>query len=157
MRPPTINDRKLIELIDKQKMSQSEAAKELGVSRQAVNTRLKQLRGRTTKVIVAKEAQRAVEKGFDALAQLTQINQKSLELLNEAEESPDFALKCIGELRNQIRLAADIQIQLFSVQEAERFMSIVMEILKEVDEDAYKEFKRRINDERAIRSALRVN
>ncbi|MCK5232102.1 MAG: winged helix-turn-helix transcriptional regulator [Desulfobulbaceae bacterium] len=36
-----INDSNLLRLIDKEKMSQSQAAKVLGVSRQAVNTRLK--------------------------------------------------------------------------------------------------------------------
>ena len=79
MKRQRINDNKLLALIDSG-ISQSKAAKELGVSRQAVNQRLKELRGRTTTVIVASEAQRAVEIGFDALEQLTQINQKSLEL-----------------------------------------------------------------------------
>ena len=156
MRPPIINDRKLLQLIDKQEMSQSAAAKELGVSRQAVNQRLKELRGRTTKVVVvAKETKEAVQKGFDALAQLTEINRKSLELLEQAEKNPDFALKCIGEVRNQIKLAADIQMHLFSVQEAQNFMVIVKKSLKEASPDAYKEFIRRINNERALRSTLR--
>ncbi len=47
MRPPKINDRALLKLIDSQKMSQSESAKELGVSRQAVSKRLQELRGKT--------------------------------------------------------------------------------------------------------------
>jgi predicted DNA-binding protein (UPF0251 family) len=44
----TINDTSLLRLIDKESKTQAEAAKVLGVSRQAVNIRLKQLRGRTS-------------------------------------------------------------------------------------------------------------
>ena len=148
-----MNDTKLIRLIDNG-MSQAEAARELGISRQAVSKRLIDLRGRTTKVIVAKTPKQVVEKRFDAIKQLVAINKKSLELLEEAEENPEFALKCIGEVRSQIRLAADIQMQLFSVQEAQKFMAIVKEALKEASPDAYKEFLRRINDERTLKSTL---
>ena len=157
MRPPTINDRRLLRLIDSQKKSQTQAAKALGVSRQAVNQRLKELRRTTTKVIVVKEAQTAIKNGFDALKQLNEINQKNLELLDRAETTPEFALKCIGELRNQIRLAMDIQINLFSVQEAERFMLIVQDVLRETAQDAYQEFKNRIDDERSLKQALRFS
>ena len=44
MRPPKINDPKLLRLIDKQGMNQAEEAKELGVSRQAVSRRLQEIR-----------------------------------------------------------------------------------------------------------------
>jgi biotin operon repressor len=57
MRPPKINDRALLKLIDAQKMSQAKAAKELGVSRQAVSKRLQELRGKTTKVVIAKKSE----------------------------------------------------------------------------------------------------
>ena len=40
MRPPTINDRKLVELIDSQKKNQAQAAKALGVSSQAFGKEL---------------------------------------------------------------------------------------------------------------------
>jgi len=148
-----INDTKLIRLIDNG-ISQAETARELGVSRQAVSQRLQELRGRTTRVIVAKPPEQIVKRRFDAIGQLTEINRKSLELLEQAEENPEFALKCIGEVRNQIRLAADIQMNLFSVQEAQKFMAIVKEALKEASPDAYKEFLRRINDERTLKSTL---
>ncbi len=155
MRPPTINDRRLLELIDVNKLSQAKAAKELGVSRQAVSHRLHELRGRTTKIIVAKESKGLIQKGFDALAQLNEINKKALELLDQAEENPEFALKCIAEVRNQVRLAMEIQVNLFSVEEAKNFMNLVKETLREVSPDVYKEFLQRINNERALRSALR--
>jgi len=70
MRPPKINDRVLLKLIDMQNKSQSEAAKELGVSRQAVSKRLQELRGKTTKVVVAKKVEEVVDRKIDAIEQL---------------------------------------------------------------------------------------
>jgi len=154
MRPPKINDRRLLALIDKG-LSQSKAAKQLGVSRQAVNKRFLELRGKTTKAIVAKDAKRAVEQGFDAIDQLTAINQKSLDLLDKAEKDPQFALKCIAELRNQVRLAMDIQQNLYSQQAAQEFMATIVDIMREVDSGVYKKFIERINNEKSIRDALR--
>ncbi len=82
MRPPKINDRNLLRLIDKQKISQSEAAKELGVSRQAVSKRLQELRGKTTKVVVAKKIEQLVDHKIDAMDQLIRINEYANEILD---------------------------------------------------------------------------
>ncbi len=154
MKEKKIDDSVLCRLVDKG-MSQAEAARELGVSRQAVSKRLVEIQGRTTRAIVAKDTQQVVRKGLDAMQQLSDINQKSLKLLKQAEENPEFALKCIAEVRNQIRLVADIQTQLFNIQEAQKFMVIVVESLKEASPDAYQEFIRRINHERTLKSTLR--
>ena len=107
------------------------------------------------KIVVAKQSKKIVEKSFDAIEQLTEINKKSLGLLDQAEKDPQFALKCIGELRNQIRLAKDIQETLYSQKEAMKFMEIVADTLREVSDDAYKQFIRKINHEKSIRSVLR--
>jgi predicted transcriptional regulator len=69
-----INDRKMLQLIDKEGKSQSEAAKVLGVSRQAVSKRLQELRGKTTRVIVSKKVEQVVDQKIDAMAQLQKIN-----------------------------------------------------------------------------------
>ena len=82
MRPPTINDRKLLELIDKKSMSQARAAKELGVSRQAVSKRLKEMRGQTTKVVVSKKVEQVVDRKIDAIQQLQKINEYANEILD---------------------------------------------------------------------------
>jgi predicted transcriptional regulator len=76
-----INDTKLIRLVDNG-MSQSEAARKLGVSRQAVSKRLQELRGRTTKAIVAKKVEQVVDQKIDAMAQLNQINSHANEILD---------------------------------------------------------------------------
>jgi len=82
MRPPKINDHKLLRLIDKQRMNQTEAAKELGVSRQAVSRRLQEIRGKTTKVIVAKKVEQVIDRKIDAMDQLIRINEYTNEILD---------------------------------------------------------------------------
>lgn len=82
MSKPKINDRKLLQLIDKKNMSQSAAAKELGVSRQAVSKRLQDIRGQTTKAVVTKKIAAVVDQKIDALAQLQTINKHANWLLD---------------------------------------------------------------------------
>ena len=82
MRPPTINDRKLVELIDSQKKNQAQAAQALGVSRQAVSKRLQELRGKTTKVVVSKKIEQVVDRKIDAMDQLQKINDDANEILD---------------------------------------------------------------------------
>jgi predicted transcriptional regulator len=82
MRPPKINDHKLLRLIDRQKMTQTKAAKELGVSRQAVSRRLQEIRGKTTRVIVAKKVEQVIDRKIDAMDQLIRINEYTNEILD---------------------------------------------------------------------------
>ena len=82
MRPPKINDHKLLRLIDNQRMNQTEAAKELNVSRQAVSRRLQEIRGKTTRVIVAKKVEQVVDRKIDAMDQLIRINKYTNEILD---------------------------------------------------------------------------
>ena len=76
-----INDRKMLRLIDSG-MSQSEAAKKIGVSRQAVSKRLQELRGKTTRVVVSKKIEQVVDRKIDAIDQLQKINDYANELLD---------------------------------------------------------------------------
>jgi predicted transcriptional regulator len=150
-----IIDRKLLRMVDQGK-SQVEAAEFFGVTKQAVNKRLKELRGKTTKIIATKELEASIDHKFDAIQQLIDINKKTLGLLDEAEANPEFALKCIGEVRNQLKLASDIYSQMYSVQVVNEFMATVTDILRDVDKDVFKEFQRRFNNERSIRGACRI-
>lgn len=78
----TINDRELVRLVDRDKLSQSEAARRLGVTRQAVSKRLMELRGQTTRAIVSKRVTQVVEQKLDAIGQLQKINDHANELLD---------------------------------------------------------------------------
>jgi predicted transcriptional regulator len=73
MRNKTINDTKLFRLIDSG-MSQAKAARELGVTRQAVSKRLIEFRGKTTRAVVSKKVEQVVDQKIDAMGQLQKIN-----------------------------------------------------------------------------------
>ena len=76
-----INDNKLLTLVDKGE-SQAKIAKLFGVSRQAVNKRLKELRGHTTKAVICKKVEQVVDRKIDTMEQLSKINEYANELLD---------------------------------------------------------------------------
>ena len=82
MPKPKINDTKLLHLIDKENLNQSQAARVLGVSRQAVNKKLQGIRGKTTKVIAVKKIEQVVDQKIDAIGQLQKINSDANEILD---------------------------------------------------------------------------
>ena len=194
MRKPKINDRKLLQLLDKDGKSQSEAARELGVSRQAVNKRIQEIRGKTTKVVVAKKIEQIVDHKIDAIEQLTRINEYANEILDllmrwnrgddealqvlesqvatkkvrigneelevqkvKFKDPRELALKAMAEIRGQLKLQLEIFEALFSLQAAEEFQNVVLETIAEVDPKVRNEILRRLNDKRAIRSAVRLS
>ena len=73
MKKCKINDRVLLRMVDQGK-TQVETAEHFGVSKQAVNKRLKELRGKTTKVIVAKKLEQVTDHKIDAIQQLKTVN-----------------------------------------------------------------------------------
>ena len=190
---PKINDRKLLQLIDKEKLNQSDAAKELGVSRQAVSKRLQELRGKTTRVVAAKRISEVVDRKIDAMEQLTRINEYANEILDlvmrwgrgddealqvlesqvkrirvgEGEELEikevkfkdprELALKACAEIRGQLKLQLEIFQTLFSLQAAEEFQNIVLEIIGEVQPDVRNEIIRRLNAKQSVRAAVRFS
>ncbi len=198
MRPSIINDGKLLELIDVKKLNQAQAARRLGVTRQAVNRRLIEIRGKTTKVVAAKKIERVVDQKLNAMDQLRNINDSANEILDlvmgwirgeddsirvlesqvkkivyrEDESGKDkeigvkeikfkdpreLALKAMAEIRGQLKLQLDIFQALFSLQAAEEFQNIVLEIIGEVDPSVRNEIIHRLNAKRAIRSAVKFN
>jgi predicted transcriptional regulator len=191
MRPPTINDRSLIKLIDAG-MNQAAAAREPGVTRQAVSKRLGELRGKTTKVVIAKKVGQVVDQRLDAIQQLEKINQHANELLDlcmawqrgddvalqllesqrktktirigdEEIEISDFkfkdprelALKAMSEIRGQLKLQIEIFQALYDLRAAAEFQEEVLNAISEVSPDVRKQIIHRLNEKRAIRSAVR--
>ena len=155
MRPQTINDVELLQLINVKKLSQAEAARELGVTRAAVCKRLKDLRGVQAGVVVAKKVERAVDSKLDAIEQLHRINAKANELLDEAENDPHLSLRVMNEIRGQLKLQLEIFETLFSLQAAKEFQDTILEAIGEVHPDVRREIIRRLNEKRAVRSAVK--
>ena len=151
----TINDTRLLRLIDKEGQSQSLAAKDMGVSRQAVSTRLKQLRGRTTYAIAAANVQQAVDSKLDVVEQLKSINQTAPDLLSQTEDDAHLSVKLMAEIRNQLRLMMDVYEMLYSLEGAAQFQQTVLEVLEECDPGLRQQAIIKLNEKSSLRAALR--
>jgi len=151
-----ISDKEMLRLIDKQGMCQSEAAKALGVSRQAISQRMQGLIGKTTKVVVAKKVEEIVDRKIDAIEQLQKINEEANRLLDELDQNPELKLKIMAEIRGQLKLQLDLFEALFNLQAAEEFQNTVLKVIGEVDPNVRNEIVRRLNQERSIRAAMRL-
>ena len=149
------NDTKLIRLVDKQNLSQAAAAKELGVSRQAVNTRLKQLRGKTTYAVAAAKVEQAIDSKLDVVEQLKGINQVAQDLLASVADDAHLSVKLMAEIRNQLRLMMDVYEMLYSLEGAAQFQQTVLEVLEECDPGLRKEVISKLNEKSSLRAALR--
>ena len=152
----TMNDTKLIRLIDGGS-TQAEAARELGVSRQAVNQRIIELRGRTTKVMATKKINQVVEQKLDAIEQLQKINTEANRLLDELQQTPELKLKVMAEIRGQLRLQLDIFSTLYDMQAVKEFQQEVLSAIGEADKETRDAIIDRLNQKRAIRKSIRFD
>lgn len=150
-----INNTRLIRLVDKEKMSQAAAAKKLGVSRQAVNTRLKQLRGKTTYAVAAAKVEQAIDSKLDVVEQLKEINQVAQDLLASVGDDAHLSVKLMAEIRNQLRLMMDVYEMLYSLEGAAQFQQTVLEVLEECDPGLRQEVIIKLNEKSSLRAALR--
>jgi predicted transcriptional regulator len=137
-------------------MRQCDAAKALGVSRQAVSQRIQELRGKTTKVVVSKKLEEIVDRKIDAIEQLQKINDEANRLLDALDENPELKLKIMAEIRGQLKLQLDIFEAIFSLQAAEEFQNTILKVIGEVDPNVRNEIIRRINEERSVRGTVRL-
>ena len=151
-----INDNKMLKMVD-QNYSQVKIAEFFGVSKQAVNKRLIQLKGRSTKVIVTKKVKKSIDDRLDSISQLKLINDEAIKLLNELEQEPALKLKVMSEIRGQLKLQIEIFQTLFSLQTAEEFQTAVLEAIGEASPDVRKNIINRLNVERSIRSAVKFS
>jgi hypothetical protein len=109
MRPQKINIKELLRLIDGQLMTPAQAAKQLGVSRQAVSKLLIDLRGKTTKVVATTKVEQIVERKIDALEQLHKINayaNELLDLLMRWNRGDEEALQILESQVRQVKVGA---------------------------------------------------
>jgi predicted transcriptional regulator len=151
-----MNDTKLLRLIDSGK-TQADAARELGVSRQAVSQRLIELRGRTTKVMATKKIEQVVDQRLDAVEQLNKINTEANRLLDELEQTPELKLKVMAEIRGQLRLQLDIFQTLYDMKAIQEFQNEVLNAIGEADKETRNAIISKLNESRAIRSAVKFN
>jgi predicted transcriptional regulator len=148
-----INDKRMLRLLDTGR-SQAEAGRIMGVSRQAVSQRLQELRGKTTRCIVARNTKEIVNSNLDTIGQLRKINNKANQLLDELQDDPNTAIRIMAEIRGQLKLQLDIFEILYSVQAAQEFQKEVLNTIGEADDETRQNIINRLNQKRAIRSAV---
>jgi predicted transcriptional regulator len=149
-----INDTKLLRLIDREGKTQAEAAKDLGVTKQAVSFRLKQLRGRTTHAIVAGRIDKVIDSKIDFFEQLEKINRKANDLLDRAENETQDTIKLMAEIRSQLKLQLELFETMYSLKAAAEFQDVVLEVIGRVDADVRQKIITELNARSAIRSAV---
>jgi predicted transcriptional regulator len=149
-----IRDISLLRLVDRG-ASQAEIARKMGVSRQAVCKRLRQLRGRTTKAVITKKIESIVDKKINALEQLIGINERANQMLDEAELNPELRLKVMAEIRGQLRLQLEIYQAMFDLRAAEEFMEETLAVIGHVAPEVRSEIISRLNERKSVRSAMR--
>ena len=171
--------------------TQASAARSLGVSRQAVNKRLIELRGRTTKVVAVKKIEQMVDRKLDAVDQLQKINENANEILDllmrwqrgdeEAlqilesqktvkvgkDEEPvveyklkdprELALKAMAEIRGQLKLQLEIFQTLYDIKAVQEFQQEVLSAIGEASPEVRNAIVDKLNQKRAIRSAVRFD
>ena len=156
---PRINNVKLLKMIHDDGLTQTDAARHFGVTSQAVCKRLREIRARTTKAVIVKEVGQIIDQKIDALSQLYNINKKANELLLVAESQDDrpTILRCMAEIRSQLDLQLKIYATLYDLQAAEEFQNAILDTIKEVSPDVRKRVIQKLNENRAVRSAVRFN
>ena len=132
--PAKIDDTEMLRLIDKQGLSQAAAAAKIGVSRQAVNMRLKILRGRTTKAIVMKKANQVISHKIDAVRQLQKVNDYANEILDSLMgwvRGDDEALRVLeGQVRTVLVGKEKIPVQELKLKDPRELALKAMEVIK---------------------------
>ena len=151
----TINDRKLLSLIDKDGLTQAEAARKLGVTRQAVSQRLKELRPANAFAVAGTVIRKAVGKKLDIMEQLCLINARTYKILDNVEDDPALAIRAVGEIRAQLKLQADLFSLLFDMNSAAQFQEAILETLNEVDPELRKQAIAKLNEKNAMNNLIR--
>ena len=151
----TINDRKLLALIDKEGMTQTKAAKKLGVTRQAVSQRLKELRPANAFAVAGTVIRENVGKKLDIMDQLCTINDRTYQILNNVKNDPALAIRAVGEIRAQLKLQADLFSLLFDMNSAAQFQEAILETLNEVDPELRKLAIAKLNEKNALNHLIR--
>lgn len=148
-----INDTKLIRLVD-DGMSQAEIAREFEVSPAAVNKRLKQLRGRTTRAMIADKIDTVIDQKIDTWKQLEKINQRANTLLDKAVGSVQDSALLMREIREQLKLQMELFKTMWDVKAAMEFQDTVLTVIGKIDPEVRKQILQELNAKSAIRNAV---
>jgi predicted transcriptional regulator len=178
MPKPKFSDTKLKQLVN-YGLNCTQIAKRLGVTKGAVSQRLKALNLAASKEVALVRAADVVRKELNTVAQLQKINDHANELLDllmlcvngdeiakqealsklgplgpGSKDPKELALKCMQEIRSQLKLQLDIFQALYDVQAVAEFQRSVLEEIKSVEPEVKNRILQRLKDARALRSIV---
>jgi transcriptional regulator len=158
-----------VERLLREGIHQSEIARQLKVSKQAISKvvkRLKQQNDQAALSVSTPVVKALVGSKIDGMKQLKKINDTvihEINLLNEeikkaeGEERENLALqrlKHVAEVRKQLGLLLDICKELYNAEEVQRFQQTVLETIGEVDDNVRDEILKRLKLLRSARSVF---
>jgi transposase-like protein len=169
-----------LEQLVKQGNGVSQIARILGVSKGTVSKRLKQLKVGISKSVTLHHAGEIVKKEIDAASQLLKINDHANELLDllmvcingedevakqealaklgsmgpGSKDPKEMALKCMHEIRSQLKLQLEIFQTLFDVKAVAEFQREVLEAIADASLEVRDRILRNLKEKSAIRSTL---
>ncbi len=150
--------------------SQGQAARLIGVSKQAVSATLKRLKAsneRSALSVSEPVVKALVGSKIDGMKQLKKINDTVIHEINflnqkikdsndgEREDLVFQRLKHIAEIRKQLGLLLDISKELYNVEEVQRFQQTVLDTIGEIDENVRNKIIERFGKLRAPQSVFR--
>jgi len=172
------SDTKLKQLVNNG-LNCTQIAKRLGVTKGAVSQRLKGLNLAASKEVALVRAAEVVRKELNTVVQLQKINDHANDLLDllmgcvngdeaakkeavaklgpvgpGSKDPKELALKCMQEIRSQLKLQLEIFQALYDVQAIAEFQRSVLEEIKSVDPEVKNRLLQRLKDARALRSVV---
>jgi hypothetical protein len=149
-----LSDSKLLEMVDGG-LSYQSIGDQYGISRQAIQKRMVKLRGKMVAATCATGAKQLVDNRIDVLARLREIHDKTLGLIETAEGNDDYdlMLKSLGEVRQQLRLCADLLCMVADVQNVQNFQKAVLEAIGEADEPTQRKIIESLNRAKSLRES----
>jgi len=137
--------------------SQRECAQVFGVTEGAISKAKKELNINVVKNVALETAHQVVSKNLNAIDQLHKINKQANQLLDDFEQKPEMKLKIMAEIRGQLKLQLDIFQTLYDMRTIQEFQHQVLESIGSVDKEVRDDIIRRLQDRRALRSAIQIN
>ena len=102
-------------------------------------------------------AGRVVDKSLNAVDQLQKINNEANRLLDELEQTPELKLKVMAEIRGQLKLQLDIFQTLYDMKAVQEFQQEVLGAIGEASQEVKNAIIGKLNEKRAIRTAIRFD
>ncbi len=138
--------------------SLSECAKIFGCSPSAISQVKRQMDIKVIRSTDLVEGQKVKQAHLDACEQLRKINDRANDLLDQAIDAEDHetALRCMSEIRNQLKLQNEIFALLFDARAVQQFQEEVLTAIGEVAPDVRERIIDNLKKASALRSALTI-